>query len=144
MDNGNLGLLQLFYAGVLVETANNYAQMGVMEQIAEKKRREQAIAASAQLTRLGAKNPAELFTKMKEVFGCVNWQIEENGNITRATGSNCLMCAIAKKTGSAKPCDLYCINPMKAFGEAMRPGKKLNIEKTLWESNECVFVYENF
>jgi len=144
MENANLGLLQLFYAGVLVEAANNYEQLGVTEQITEKKRREQAIAAPVQLTRLGAQNPAELFTKMKEVFGCVNWQIEERGNITRATGSNCLMCAIAKKTGSAKPCNLYCINPMKAFGEAMRPAKRLNVEKTLWESDECVFIYEEF
>jgi hypothetical protein len=142
MEDSNKALLQLCYAGALVDAANNYAILGVSEKIEEKKIREQKITATQQLARFGAKTPAEVLKRMMEVFGCTEWIIEEQTkDITRATTRSCLMCAIAKKSGAAAPCRLFCINPMKAYSEVLEPSYKLTVEETLWEGNSCRFEF---
>ncbi len=142
MEDTNRALLQLCYAGALVDAANNYALLGGTQKIEEKKALEQRAVASQQLSRFGAKTPAEVLRRMMEVFGCTSWEIEEEEKSTSAVTTSCLMCAIAKKTGGASPCTLFCINPMKAYGKALEPSYDLAVEETLWEGKECRFVFE--
>jgi hypothetical protein len=143
MEDTNKALLQLCYAGALVDAANNYALLGATGKIEEKKAREQKAAAAQQLIRFGAKTPAEVLKRMMEVFGCTAWVIlEETADRICARTPSCLMCAIAKKTGAASPCTLFCINPMKAYGEVMNPAYTLAVEETLWEGKECRFIFE--
>jgi hypothetical protein len=143
MEQADQKLLQMCYAGALVDAANNYAILEGTGKIEAKKVREQRAAAAQQLGRFGAKTPAEVLTRMKEVFGCTEWRIEEETELaTRAVSASCLMCAIAKRSGAASPCKLFCINPMAAYAEALEPGYTFTAQETLWEGNECRFVFE--
>jgi hypothetical protein len=56
-----------------------------------------------------------------------------------AEGNSCLLCAISKKMNTAKPCDMYCINPMRSLLKNLEPGYRLMVDKTLWESDQCRF-----
>jgi hypothetical protein len=133
-------LLQLFYAGQIVDASANYGHFGITEQVLEKKEREQALAAPAQLAQLGIGTPAELFRRFSQIFGCASWRIVEaaDGSMT-AESTGCLACAIAKKRGSGEPCRLSCINPFRGMLQAMRPARALIAEETLWDGKRCLF-----
>ena len=135
--------LQLFYAALMVDAASNFEHFGVSGQVAEKKAREQLLAAPMQLSQLGIHGPRELFEKFSSLFGCAQWSVtEESPATTVAETRPCLACAIAKKRGSGRPCELYCINPFKALAGAMTPGLALTVEGTLWQADRCRFRLE--
>lgn len=141
MDNGDRRLLQLFYAGVLVDAAANFERCGVLEEVRERKAREQALAAPAQLAQLGIRTPRELFERFAAIFGCAAWEVgEEVDGAVPAETRTCLACAIARKRGGGRPCDLYCINPFRALAAALQPARRLEVEGTLWEGGSCRFV----
>jgi hypothetical protein len=132
--------LQLFYAGLMVDAAANFEHFGVAREVREKKAREQAVAAPAQLAQLGIRTPRELFERFSGIFGCARWELAEgeNGALEAQTRS-CLACAIAKKRGGGKPCELYCINPFRGLAQALDPARELKVEETLWEGGRCLF-----
>ena len=135
--------LQLFYAALMVDAASNFEHFGVSGQVAEKKAREQHLAAPMQLTQLGIHGPRELFERFSALFGCTQWSvIEESPASTVAETRSCLACAIAKKRGSGKPCELYCINPFKSLAGALAPGLALTVDNTLWQGDRCRFRLE--
>jgi hypothetical protein len=133
--------LQLFYAGLMVDAAANFEHFGVVEQVREKKAREQAVAAPAQLAQLGIRSPRELFERFTGIFGCARWELAElEGGAVQAETPSCLACAIAKKRGGGKPCELYCINPFRGLARALDPARELEVEETLWEGGQrCLF-----
>jgi hypothetical protein len=133
--------LQLFYAGLMVDAAANFEHFGVVEQVREKKAREQAVAAPAQLAQLGIRSPRELFERFTGIFGCARWELAElEGGAVQAETPSCLACAIAKKRGGGKPCELYCINPFRGLARALNPARELEVEETLWEGGQrCLF-----
>jgi len=132
--------LQLFYAGLMVDAAANFERFGVLEAVREKKAREQALAAPAQLAQLGIRTPRELFERFAEIFGCASWVVEEKtGGGVLAETRGCLACAIAKKRGEGRPCDLYCINPFRGLASALQPPRRLEVEETLWDGKICRF-----
>ncbi len=135
-----LQTLQLFYAGLLADSVANYAHFGVLEAVAEKKAREQALAAPAQLVRLGIGSPRELFERFAAIFGCARWQVRdgEEGETVAETGS-CLACVIARKRGAPAPCALYCIQPFRAYASTFQPALRLEVDETLWEGGRCRF-----
>ncbi|MGA2974513.1 MAG: hypothetical protein ABSF77_04315 [Spirochaetia bacterium] len=139
-EQDTLKTLQLFYAGLMVDAACNYEHFHVTEEVSMKKQKEQALAAPAQLAQLGIRKPAELFERFGTIFGCAQWGVAEgaDGAATAETAS-CLACAIAKKRGSGKPCDLFCINPFRGMAQAMQPARSLRVDETLWEGNRCRF-----
>jgi hypothetical protein len=142
-DQRTLKTLQLFYAGLMVDAAANFEHFGVAGQVADKKAREQAVAAPAQLAQLGIAAPADLFRRFGSIFGCAQWELKEgaDGCVTAETKS-CLACAIAKKRGAGRPCELYCINPFRGLAGALQPWRKLEVDETLWEGKRCRFRVE--
>jgi hypothetical protein len=138
-----LRTLQLFYAALMVDASANFEHFGVEARVAEKKAREQALAAPGQLAQLGIRTPRELFETFGSTFGCAQWSVSEGRDGgTSAETRGCLACAIAKKRGGGRPCDLYCINPLRALAGALPPGHTLTVEETLWEGSRCRFVVD--
>ena len=134
--------LQLFYAGVLVDTVRQYADFGILDQVTEKKRREQEIAAPGQIAQLGIRGPEELFSTFSSIFGCALWSMEKEGGKLRAKATGCLVCAIAKKLGAPAPCSMFCINPFVGLAKALPKPHRLEVAETLWEGKACVFELE--
>jgi hypothetical protein len=143
-ETQTLKTLQLFYAGLLVDAVRQYQKFGILEQVIEKKKQEQKLAAPDQLSRLGIGNVEELFTTFSTIFGCASWRIDTIGTDIgpgyKATASSCLACAIAKKLGAPSPCAISCINPFTALAKALPVSRTLVAEQTLWDSDSCVFV----
>ncbi|MBI9107906.1 MAG: hypothetical protein JEZ04_14250 [Spirochaetales bacterium] len=73
-----------------------------------------------------------------ELFGCANWTVSETEDEVTAVSDTCTLCAIAKKQGAPQPCRPFCINPFAAFSEEL--GYGLEVQKTLWESERCIFI----
>lgn len=132
-------LLQLFYAGVLADSVNNYNKSGILQKITEAKSHQQEVAAPSQLKQLGITNASELFTKFSEIFGCIEWKVSSTEESISATGESCLLCSISKKMGTAQPCHMYCINPFKSLAKALEPSLTLQVKETLWDGNKCDF-----
>ncbi len=135
-----LKMLQLFYAGVLADSVRRYSEAGILNAVEAQKEKEQRMAAKGQLAQLQISTPAEIFKMFSEVFGCISWDIEETDDKLTARGNSCLLCAIAKKMNLPKPCNIYCINPVRAQAESLDGGYRLNVGSTLWESDKCEFV----
>ena len=135
-----LKMLQLFYAGVLADSVRRYSEAGILNAVEAQKEKEQRMAAKGQLAQLQISTPAEIFKMFSEVFGCISWDIEETDDKLTARGHSCLLCAIAKKMNLPKPCNIYCINPVRAQAESLDGGYRLNVGSTLWESDKCEFV----
>ena len=133
-------MLQLFYAGVLADSVRRYSEAGILNAVEAQKEKEQRMAAKGQLAQLQISTPAEIFKMFSEVFGCISWDIEETDDKLTARGNSCLLCAIAKKMNLPKPCNIYCINPVRAQVEGLERGYRLNVRSTLWESDKCEFV----
>jgi len=139
-ENNDTRTLQLFYAGLMVDAAANFEHFGVLRQVQEKKAREQAAAAPAQLSQLGIHAPRELFERFAAIFGCARWEVRElDGGAVEAQAGTCLACAIAKKRGGGRPCELYCLNPFRGLARALSPARDLQVEETLWEGGRCRF-----
>lgn len=134
-----LKMLQLFYAGVLADSVRRYSEAGILAPVTVQKENEQKTAAGGQLAQLQIKEPAEIFRLYSEVFGCIRWNVEETEHGLTAIGHSCLLCAIAKKMDIPKPCNIYCINPVRAQAEALEGGYSLKVVSTLWESDRCQF-----
>ncbi len=131
--------LQLFYASVLADSVSHYHRAGILDRVTEKKAAQQEQTAAPQLKQLGINTPEELFGFFSGVFGCIQWQTEKGEAGLIARGNHCLLCSMAKKMQSARPCSIYCINPMRAMLRAMDPAHHLTVEKTLWDHERCEF-----
>lgn len=132
--------LQLFYAAVLADAVRHFGRHGILDEVTETKRREQELAAPDQVARLGLASAEDIFQLYTGLFGCAAWTTEQDGNRLRAETRSCVLCALAKRMGAPAPCALYCINPLRAQAGALALPQKLAVEKTLWESDACVFV----
>ena len=143
MENENNRLLKLFYAGALVDAVNYYSKHGILEDVTREKREHQMQSAATQLKQLGVENLEQLYSKFSKIFGCAAWNYNETdkSKASEATTTSCLLCAIAKKQGTEKPCTVYCINPFTAFADTL--GYELEVKSTLWESPECRFVHKS-
>lgn len=141
MENENERLLKLFYAGALVDAVFNYERHGILEEVTEEKKLRQEKSAQIQLKQLSIESLPQLYEKFSQIFGCANWSFkDEDGNAAEATTTTCILCALAKKQGTEKPCNLFCINPFKAFAKSL--GYELNVTSTLWDGAECCFNHK--
>ncbi len=141
-ESERLKTLQLMYAGVLVDAVRQYGSFGILENVTEKKRIEQELAARDQVARLGIQTPEDLFTVLPEIFGCAAWSPDASGPVFQVETRSCLMCALAKRLGAPAPCSMYCINPSLGMAKALTVPYTLKVKSTLWEGNSCVFELE--
>ncbi len=143
MEKENERLLKLFYAGALVDAVLNYERHGILEEVTEEKKLRQEKSAEIQLKQLSIESLPQLYEKFSQIFGCANWSFkDEDENTSEATTTTCLLCALAKKQGTEKPCNLFCINPFKSFVKSL--GYELNVTSTLWDGAECCFTHKKF
>jgi hypothetical protein len=135
-------VLKLFYAASLADAAYYYGKHWIITEVIEEKRESQIRNAESQLAQLGIGNLEQLYQKFYDIFGCASWSYREDdkGDSPEATTTSCMLCAIAKKQGAAKPCEPFCINPFTAFAESL--GHTLEVKSTLWDGAECRFSHE--
>jgi len=133
-----LRTLQLFYAGALSDAAFHYGRNGIMETVTAEKKKLQEEAAPGQLRHLGITDLKSAYTVLGGIFGCANWNLASEEGCVKAETSGCMLCAIAKKQGSPKPCYPFCINPFSSYARVF--GYELQVEETLWEGKKCIFV----
>jgi len=138
MEQDTSRLLKLFYANALVDAVHHYGTHGILEEVRREKQALQQQSAAMQLKQLGIGELSELYTKFSAIFGCAAWNFTE-ADSAEATTTTCLLCALAKKQGTERPCELFCINPFAAFAKAL--GFHLEAAATLWEGPECRFVH---
>lgn len=131
--------LKLFYAAALADAAYHYQNNGILDKVTVEKKRIQEFTASSQLQQLKINTIPQLYDLFTELFGCADWIINRKKESIVAKTNRCLLCAISKKQGGPKPCDLFCINPFIAFAKEL--GYKIDIESTLWEEEYCSFVH---
>jgi hypothetical protein len=136
--NEQIKILQLAYAGALVDAALQLSKEGVFEKVISRKRLEQIAGGSMRAAQFGITEPEAVFRKLSEIFGCANWEIiqEKGGGFTAQTTS-CKMCTIAKKVGAPSPCHLYCLDPMEGLIKAVKEGATYTVEETLWDGQKC-------
>ncbi|NVO21249.1 MAG: L-2-amino-thiazoline-4-carboxylic acid hydrolase [Bacteroidetes bacterium] len=137
-----LKMLQYFYAGVMVDALSNYENFGITAEVTDKKRLEQVKSAKAQLEQLAIHSPEELFDTFSQLFGCVEWKLEKKEDCLDALAYGCLLCTMAKKKGTPRPCNMYCIQPLEALASAFETSWNLQVIQTLWEGNRCHFHLE--
>jgi hypothetical protein len=136
--NEKLKTVQMIYAGALADMTLRMGNAGVLEQITKEKREEQLSTGKSRAMQMGIANPKEVFTKLSDLMGCANWQIQkndENGFTAVATG--CALCSFAKRIGAPSPCNPFCLNPMEGMVVGMNPDDGFLVEETLYEGNEC-------
>lgn len=139
----NNKILQLFYAGVLADSVSHYEKAGILEKVTEIKKIQQGMAAHGQLKHLEINSVEDLFEKFSKIFGCVDWTVTPNDKGLKATGYSCLLCSISKRIGSAQPCQIYCINPLRSLVEAIESSTILEVNETLWDGTQCEFIVKN-
>jgi hypothetical protein len=132
-----LQLVQVTYAAVLADATAQFAKEGVLEQVVARKRAEQMAAGKMKATQFGVAAPAEVFTRLSEIFACALWTItpEDGGFVAEAHA--CKLCAIARKMGAPAPCTLYCLDPMEGMVKGLNPEAEYTVEETLWEGERC-------
>ena len=130
--------LQLFYAGALSDAAYHYGKNGIMETVTREKKKHQEEAAPSQLRQLGIEDLPGLYSRFARIFGCADWRLSVEADCIRAETPVCMLCAIAKKQGSPRPCHPFCINPFSSYAEVF--GYELDVQETLWEGTRCLFV----
>jgi len=140
--NEKLKAVQMIYAGALADMTLRMSNTGVLEKITQEKREEQFATGKSRALQMGITKPEEVFTRLSDLMGCANWQIEKNDHEEfRAIAKGCALCAIAKRIGAPSPCNPFCLNPMEGMVIGLDPNAGFCVEETLYEGNECrVFV----
>jgi hypothetical protein len=138
MENeAKLKILQTTYAAVLAETAGHLGAAGLLEKVTEAKRRQAPATGARMVAQLGISDPAEVFTRTAEVFGCAAWTVTRENGATVAENRSCLLCALARRLGSPCPCRIYCLHPLEGMARALDPAARLTAHETLWEGSRC-------
>lgn len=132
-----ISLLQRTYASALVDSADQFSRNGITDKVLESKNALRNHTARAMNSVLKVTEPQEVFTKLGELFGCADWKVEKNNSGFTAVARGCMMCAIAKKSGAASPCRLYCLDPMESIVKACSPEATYKAESTLYDGDCC-------
>ena len=77
-------MLQMAYAGALADTVLQFGKEGVLQQVTERKYKEQLASGKLRLGAFGITKPEDVFLNLSEIFGCAQWEIND-----RATGGIC-------------------------------------------------------
>lgn len=136
-------LLQLTYAGVLVDSLLQYAKEGVLEKITARKRAEQLAAGGMRAAQFEIKTPQEVFAKLSALFNCAQWQISEKEGGFIAEAPACMLCVMARKMGAPEPCSIYCLDPMEGMVKGLNPAVQFTVKETLWQGQKCRIEVES-
>lgn len=138
MDNEKrVKMLEVAYAGALADTVRILNNEGILDKVTEQKKKEQMALGRQQAERFGVQKPEEVFIRLSEIFNCASWEIKHDDNGFTAESKVCLLCALAKKMGTACPCNMYCLNPMEGMVKGIQPGSTYTVRETLWNGSKC-------
>lgn len=132
-----LKMLQVFYAGALADSVLRMGKEGVLKKVAEQKRVEQLASGKIRAQQLGIQKTREVFEILPEIFGCANWQIEENESGFMAETTHCMLCSMAKRLGADSPCHIYCLDPMEGMIKGLAESAEYDVQSTLWDCDKC-------
>lgn len=130
-------ILQQAYAGVLADSVRQLGIEGVLEQVTARKKQEQLKSGGVMAAHLGITRPAEVFTRLSEIFNCAKWEVTSHATGLKAESAACMLAAIAKNTGALCPCNIYCLNPMEGMVKALTPNARYEVRETLWAGENC-------
>lgn len=130
-------ILEIAYAGLQVDAVKCFDREGILDKVTESKRNEQMRMGKLQAERFGIQTTQEVFLKLSELFECSMWSIQEKENGFVAESKACKLCAIAKKSGSASPCYMYCLNPMEGMVKGINQNSTYDVKETLWDGQKC-------
>ena len=134
----HLRLLQIMYAAQLADAVRQYGQAGILDRVTDEKRMERRRSAAAQAAQLGITTPEAAFTTSAELFGCADWIVTEDGDGGfDASATRCLLCAMVKKAGGPSPCRVFCLDPIEAMVESLRPDAGVEVLETLYDGERC-------
>jgi len=136
-----MGILQNVYATVIAESVNIYNNAGILPGVEAQKKTKQSQTAPYMIRQLGIGTIEDVFTQLSEIFGCANWVVEKAPEGLVARAASCKLCAIAKKMGTASPCNGWCIDPMSAMIQAIAKNEwstaSIETNSTLMKDSEC-------
>jgi hypothetical protein len=134
----HIRLLQITYAAQLADTVRRYGQAGILDEVTDEKRAERRGSGAAQAAQLGITAPEAAFTVSAELFGCADWTATESGHGSfDANATRCLLCAMVKKIGGPSPCRIFCLDPIEAMVQGLRPDARLDVLGTLYDGDRC-------
>jgi len=132
-----LKTLQLFYAAALADTVARYGNEGILDKITAQKREEQMKNGAGLAARFDITGPKQAIEKTRDTYGCADWVCTDTSSGFNAVASNCILCAISKKTGQFSPCQIHCLSPLEAMIKGISPGAEFSVAGTLWDSDKC-------
>ena len=134
-----LAVLQNTYAASIAETVSTYDKLGVLENIVDKRRDRQSKTASYINQQLVIESIEDIFSRLSEVYGCANWEVEKKEDGYVASTTSCKLCALSKRMGGANPCYGWCLDPMIAMLSDVSgiDRTNINIESTLMKGDCC-------
>lgn len=131
--------LQLLYAGLLADMVSIYDKHRILESVISQKSIENQLAAPARVSQFKLTAPKDVFETHNKLIGYADWQIKVIDKNTFVSSTSCKLCDIAKSMNTVEPCHLCCIDPLSTICEALNVPHKIEVVKTLWEKDECVF-----
>lgn len=134
-----LKTLQLFHAGLLVESLMLLEQYGAFDRVTAQKVREDILSAPARVGQFGLQSPDDVFRIHREIFGFSDWTLCRETAVFHITNTSCKLCSIAKVMGSPQPCQWCCIGPLSALCGGLKNSFSLRVESTLWNGHQCRF-----
>lgn len=132
-----VSVLEAAYAGIQADAVRCFDREGILEKVTEQKKKEQMAFGKQQAERFGVQRAADVFTRVSQIFNCAVWEIQKNGSGFAAESKACKLCAIAKKTGKASPCRIYCLNPMEGMVKGINESNTFDVKETLWDGEKC-------
>ena len=132
-----VSILEVAYAGVQADAVRFFDSLGALERITEQKKREQFALGKVQADRFGIKKAQDVFERLSEVFNCAKWEVKREDDGFTAVNKACRLCAMAKQTGKASPCRIYCLNPMEGMVKGINPDNTFEVDETLWDGQKC-------
>src|SRR5210317_531361 len=130
-------LLQLTYAAVLADAADQFAKENILQNVIQRKKAEQMATGKMKAEQFGITSPEAVFTRLAEIFNCAAWEIQNAEKKFLAETTTCKLCAIAKKINAPAPCYLYCLDPMEGMVKGLNPHATFTVEETLWNGEKC-------
>jgi hypothetical protein len=130
-------ILENTYAAVLAEAVTIFTKFGILDKVTAIKAQRNDAVSKMQVANFDIHSEQEVFTKLAEVFNCAIWEINPHEEGFTATATGCKLCALTKKLGGNSPCDIYCLNPMKAMINTINPEAQFIVNSTLWDNAKC-------
>ncbi|MGE5680766.1 MAG: hypothetical protein ACM34K_07790 [Bacillota bacterium] len=131
--------LQLNYAGLMAEMVSLCDKYEILSSVLKQSSIEHKLAAPAKIVRYKLKAPEDVFKLYSELFGFAIWESETAPEGIIFSAKDCKLKSISKILNSAKPCELCCINPLKSLCDALKNNYNIEVKKTLWEDDQCIF-----